>query len=180
MNADTEKESCYAVRIFWEVEKARAFRPAAPAATLLRFALHYVWKCERERALRPDVLVARWELDARKVAMAHWVAAAYPAEKYWEIEFRRAYFGLAGNWKAATEKPDWEVLSRLEVIRAMLRVAAVLAAVPDGLPADLRAAAESSRKQVAGTLRAVDAKGLLPPDGKALLGRLPPPEKKKE
>ena len=154
LNADVEKESCFALRVFWDVEKARKDQPAA--------------------------LAARWEHDARKVAMAHRLVAAYPAEKYWEVEFRRAYFLMSGHWKAATEKPDWQVLSRPEPIRAMLGVATVLADAPNGLPADLRTAVESMRKQIAATLRAFDAKGLLPADGKALLGRFPPSEKKKE
>jgi serine/threonine protein kinase len=120
--------------------------------------------------------LARWTHGARFVAMAHRLVARHPGSKHWAGQFNAAYAGCGPLLRRAAENPDWAVLSRPEVVAALVRLAAALTDFPPGFPDELRPKGDAHRQNAAKLLRELDAKGLLPPDGRAVLAKLPPPE----
>jgi hypothetical protein len=119
--------------------------------------------------------------------MVHRFAAAHPRNEYWKLECHRAYVGMSLAWPSGVEPPDWNVLGNPDVIRTLVNLAAVLADLPPGLADDIRERGANMRERAAIALRAVDAKGLLPPEGKKLIEKLegmkviekiPPPREK--
>jgi hypothetical protein len=146
-----------------------------PEALLLS-ARERLWQVETACGDPVAARVARWQHDAERLAMAHRLAAAYPKNQHWEIECYRAYFGARSAWRPGVDPPDWDILGQPAVIRALLNLAAVLADSPPGLTDDVRERGWDVRYKAANALRALDAKGLLPPEGKKLIEKLPPIE----
>jgi len=154
---------------------------------ILLMARERLWQVESEYGDSPAARIARWEYDARRLAMVHRLAAAHSRNEHWNLECHRAYVGMSFAWGSGVEPPDWNVLGNPDVIRTLVNLAAVLADLPPGLADDIRERGANMRERAAIALRAVDAKGLLPPGGKKLIEKLeglkvigmaPPPREK--
>jgi hypothetical protein len=164
------------------VEKGEAIVARLPgivdSESILLGARERLWQVELAWGDAVSARIARWEYDARRLAMAQRLATTHPRNEHWNLECHRAYVGMTLAWSSVAEPPDWNVLGNPDVIRALVKLAAVLADPPPGLADDIRERSADMRERAALALRAVDAKGLLPPEGKTLIEKLPVPKKK--
>jgi tRNA A-37 threonylcarbamoyl transferase component Bud32 len=115
---------------------------------------------------------ARFEHAARELPLYHRLGAKFPTNRYWAGQLLLAYYRAGAPLRAAATEPDWAVLARPEVIAPLIRLAATLADPPPGLPSEFRPKSAAPRANAAKLLRDLDAKGLLPPEGKAVLAKL--------
>jgi tRNA A-37 threonylcarbamoyl transferase component Bud32/tetratricopeptide (TPR) repeat protein len=163
------------------VEQSAALLARVPGATEYDSSLvggrSSLWEVEHIVGDAASERAARWEYDALVIANAHRDFAAHPNDEHANFVLRRTYFHLAQTWKPATEPPDWDVLSRPEVLRAMAKLAGVLADLPATVSPAQAEYLAPIRQRVIDTVRAVEAKGLLPPEGKKLLEKYPPEKK---
>ncbi|MBM3983080.1 MAG: hypothetical protein FJ304_22970 [Planctomycetes bacterium] len=164
------------------VERVTAVAARVPGVTEYEHSLvsarSNLWEVDRIAGDAAAERVARWEYDALVIAGAQQKLAAHPNDEHWNFALRRAYFHLSQTWKPATEPPNWDVLSRPEVLRALANLATVLADLPPTVSPAQAEYLAPIRQRVIDTVRAVDAKGLLPPEGKKLLEKYP--QEKKE
>jgi serine/threonine protein kinase len=173
------------------VEKGEALVASMPGIVdseeILLGARDRLWQVESAYGDSSAARIARWEYDTRRLAMVHRLAAAHPRNEHWNLECHRAYVGMSIAWRSGVEPPDWNVLGNPDVIRTLVNLATVLADLPPGLAGDIRERGADVRERAAIALRAVGAKGLLPPEGKKLIEKLegmkliekiPPPREK--
>ena len=135
-------------------------------------ALYYFWQVERMRNEPVAAQAARWDYDTKSIAQTHRLIVAYPTNKQWQALFQRSYFSLALTSRDTFQNPDWAVLERPEVVQSLMRLAAILVDLPTNAFEENREHGEPIREGVRGLLRQLNAKGLLPAEGKTILDRL--------
>jgi hypothetical protein len=135
--------------------------------------LYTLWQVESETGNGPAALTARWTYDARYLAHIQPLATAFSKNPRWQMRLRDAYARMIFQFAQSAERPDWNTLGRPEVAEAFLKLAAMVAHFPDGVSDDLTGFTLPYRQTVGKLLREFDAKGLLPPEQKHLIARIP-------